>query len=342
MYAFDIYDSNDVLLTTYQTRGNFFQMVQALPSFEFGITYNVKVRVQRNGVYGTAGSSCSVTITAPVTAIQASQCGQTITNEDRVYAISVWSGVTYAFDIYDSEGNFITTIEKTSNFFRMREFASVYGMSYQIGVRVKRGNGSYGAQGSRCNITIAIPTTSLVSSQCNATINVADRIYARSVANATMYAFRIYDVNGNFVTELERPYNFFRITDISYTAGATYQVGVKVKQGEGNYGFEGTFCSITIPNDEIKREIKNQGITSMTITAYPNSFTENFNLNLTSLSEEKVTVMVYDITGKLIDNREVPASEVSELQIGYNFSSGVYNVIVSQGENTKAMRVVKH
>ena len=247
MYAFDIYDSTgSTLLTTYETRGNFFQFVQALPSFEFGVTYNVKVRIKKNGVYGIAGSACSITLTTPVTAIQTSQCNQTVTTEDRVFATSVWNGVTYAFDIYDSEGNLITTLEKTSNFFRMREFASVYGMTYQVGVRVKRGNGSYGEQGSRCNVTIAIPTTSLVATQCGVTINIADRIYARSVANATMYAFRIYDANGAFITELERPFSFFRITDIAYTIGTSYKVGVKVKQGEGSYGLEGALCIITL------------------------------------------------------------------------------------------------
>ena len=247
MYAFDIYDStSSTLLTTYETRGNFFQFVQALSSFEFGTTYNVKVRVKRNGVYGIAGSACSITLTTPVTAIQTSQCNQTVTTEDRVFATSVWNGVTYAFDIYDSEGNLITTLEKTSNFFRMREFASVYGMTYQVGVRVKRGNGSYGEQGSRCNVTIAIPTTSLVATQCGVTINIADRIYARSVANATMYAFSIYDANGAFITELERPFSFFRITDIAYTIGTSYKVGVKVKQGESSYGLEGALCTITL------------------------------------------------------------------------------------------------
>jgi hypothetical protein len=346
MYAFDIYDSTtNALLTTYEARGNFFQMVQALPSFEFGTTYNVKVRVKKNGVYGTAGSSCSISIFSPVIAIQASQCNQTVTNEDRVYTTSVWNGVTYAFDIYDNEGSFITTIEKTSNFFRMSEFASVYGMTYQIGVRVKRGNGSYGEQGSRCNITIAIPTTSLVSSQCNATINVADRIYARSVANATMYAFRIYDVNGNFIVELERPYNFFRITDVSYTAGATYQVGVKVKQGEGNYGFEGTLCSITIPNDEIKREVtpkvKNQGITSMTITAYPNPFATTF--TITPLEGETATMFyqVYDVTGKLLESKSVEASEITNHTIGADYPVGMYLVIARQGATTQTFKMIK-
>lgn len=349
MYAFDIYDSTtNVLLNTYETRGNFFQFIDGLSTFEFGTTYNVKVRVKKNGVYGTAGSSCSVTITAPVTAIQASQCGQTITNEDRVYAVSVWSGVMYAFDIYDNEGNFITTIEKTSNFFRMREFASVYGMSYQIGVRVKRGNGSYGAQGSRCNITIAIPTTSLVANQCGASINVTDRIYARSVANVTMYAFRIYTSNGTFIAELERPYSFFRITDISYTSGATYQVGVKVKQGEGNYGLEGTLCSITIPNDEIKREVtpkdkeeESEALASMFIGAYPNPFTTAF--TITPLEGETATLFyqVYDITGKMLESKSVEVSEVHNHTIGADYPVGMYLVIARQGATTQTFKMIK-
>ena len=349
MYAFDIYDSTtNALLNTYETRGNFFQMVQALQSFEFGTTYNVKVRVKKNGIYGIAGSSCLVTIAAPVTAIQTSQCGQTVTNEDRIYATSVWDGVAYAFDVYDSEGNFITTIEKVSNFFRMREFASVYGMSYQIGVRVKRGNGSYGAQGSRCNITIAIPTTSLVANQCGASINVTDRIYARSVANVTMYAFRIYASNGTFIAELERPYSFFRITDISYTSGATYLVGVKVKQGEGNYGLEGTLCSITIPNDEIKREVtpkdkeeESEASASMVITAYPNPFTTAF--TITPLEGETATLFyqVYDITGKMLESKSVEASEVQKHTIGADYPVGMYLVIARQGATTQTFKMIK-
>jgi hypothetical protein len=223
----------------------------------------------------------------------------------------------------------------------MSEFASVYGMTYQVGVRVKRGNSSYGAQGSRCNITIAIPTTSLVSSQCNATINVADRIYARSVANATMYAFRIYDVNGIFVTELERPYNFFRITDISYTAGATYQVGVKVKQGEGNYGLEGTLCSIITAKDEIKREVKDQGITSMTFTAYPNPFTASF--TITPLEGETATMFyqVYDVTGKMLESKSVEASEITNHTIGADYPVGMYLVIARQGATTETFKMIK-
>ena len=86
-----------------------------------------------------------------------------------------------------------------------------------------------------------------MATQCGVTINIADRIYLlRSVANATMYAFSIYDANGAFITELERPFSFFRITDIAYTIGTSYKVGVKVKQGESSYGLEGALCTITL------------------------------------------------------------------------------------------------
>ena len=79
----------------------------------------------------------------------------------------------------------------------------------------------------------------------------------------------------------------------------------------------------------------------MTAKAYPNPFSENFNLDLTTSSVEKVGVAIYDMTGKLIEQREVNAEEVSGLQVGDRFASGVYNVIVTQGNEVKTLRVIK-
>jgi Secretion system C-terminal sorting domain len=62
-------------------------------------------------------------------------------------------------------------------------------------------------------------------------------------------------------------------------------------------------------------------------------------LNLSTTSEEMVQVRVYDMLGKLIEDRKAQVSDIIEL--GDNYPSGVYNVIVSQGENTKTMRVIK-
>ena len=75
--------------------------------------------------------------------------------------------------------------------------------------------------------------------------------------------------------------------------------------------------------------------------AYPNPYSENFNLSLTTSSEDKVGIVVYDMTGRLIERREVRPSDVVEQRIGDRYPSGVYNVVVTQGEEVKTLRVIK-
>jgi hypothetical protein len=77
------------------------------------------------------------------------------------------------------------------------------------------------------------------------------------------------------------------------------------------------------------------------VVAYPNPYTENFNLSLTTSSDATVGVSIYDMTGKLIDKREVAPTEVSGLQVGGRYPSGVYNVVVTQGSDVKTLRVIK-
>ncbi|MEI7508706.1 MAG: T9SS type A sorting domain-containing protein, partial [Flavobacterium sp.] len=77
------------------------------------------------------------------------------------------------------------------------------------------------------------------------------------------------------------------------------------------------------------------------VVAAPIPFSEKLTLNLTTSSEDKVKVMVYDMVGKLVDQREVSPTDASTLEIGDQFPSGVYNLIVTQGDNTKVIRVIK-
>ncbi len=76
-------------------------------------------------------------------------------------------------------------------------------------------------------------------------------------------------------------------------------------------------------------------------TAYPNPFAENFQLDIKTSSEEVLQVKVYDMLGKLVDNQILDATQVEGFEIGSNYPSGVYNVIVSQGDNLKTVRVIK-
>ncbi|MEC4005429.1 T9SS type A sorting domain-containing protein, partial [Flavobacterium sp. SUN052] len=62
---------------------------------------------------------------------------------------------------------------------------------------------------------------------------------------------------------------------------------------------------------------------------------------VTTNSDENVSVRVYDMLGKLVEDRKVNATDVETLEVGASYPSGVYNVIVTQGENTKTLRVIK-
>jgi hypothetical protein len=77
------------------------------------------------------------------------------------------------------------------------------------------------------------------------------------------------------------------------------------------------------------------------VKAYPNPYSETFNLSLTTVSEDRVGIVVYDMTGRLIERREVKPSDMTEQQIGDHYPSGVYNVVVTQGEDVKTLRVIK-
>ena len=64
-------------------------------------------------------------------------------------------------------------------------------------------------------------------------------------------------------------------------------------------------------------------------------------MTVTTSSEEKISVFIYDMLGKLIDKKEVRPREVPQLQIGGNYPTGIYNIIVSQGTEVKTFRVIK-
>ena len=75
--------------------------------------------------------------------------------------------------------------------------------------------------------------------------------------------------------------------------------------------------------------------------AYPNPFANNFMIDVTTRSESVVQLKVYDMIGRLIDQRDVQVSNLETSPIGDNYPSGVYNVVVTQGDEVKTVRVVK-
>jgi hypothetical protein len=64
-------------------------------------------------------------------------------------------------------------------------------------------------------------------------------------------------------------------------------------------------------------------------------------LNVTTSTEGAVELRVYDMLGKLIEKRLINTIDYSSEDLGSTYPAGVYNVIVTQGENMKTLRMIK-
>jgi hypothetical protein len=75
------------------------------------------------------------------------------------------------------------------------------------------------------------------------------------------------------------------------------------------------------------------------VIAYPNPSSNVFTLEVQSSAKGATTgVQVYDMTGRLIEQRQVNSNTV---EVGSNYPSGTYNVIVTQNANSKTVRVIR-
>jgi hypothetical protein len=80
---------------------------------------------------------------------------------------------------------------------------------------------------------------------------------------------------------------------------------------------------------------------AFSVVGTPNPYTDTFNLSLTTSSEAKVGIAVYDMTGRLIERSDVQPSDMVHQQIGARYPSGVYNVVITQGDDVKTVRMIK-
>ncbi len=86
-----------------------------------------------------------------------------------------------------------------------------------------------------------------------------------------------------------------------------------------------------------------QDCTAAKISAvsYPNPYIDNFKLNLSNATDGKISVSIYDMMGKLMSKFDTSLEEINDLQLGEQFPSGIYNVIINQDGNSKTLRVIK-
>ncbi|MFT3795404.1 T9SS type A sorting domain-containing protein [Flavobacterium sp.] len=74
--------------------------------------------------------------------------------------------------------------------------------------------------------------------------------------------------------------------------------------------------------------------------ASPNPFNDQFNIDIYTQATGPVQIQVFDILGKLVENRTVDAAQT--VTIGNRYAAGIYNVIVTQGDNKQNLKLVKN
>lgn len=342
-YRFRINNSGSIQVI--EKTMNYF-MVNEIIGNTYNKTYTVDVSVRINGQWSDYGSSCAITTPAPATQLANGYCGAVMPSVlSVVYANSVSQATAYRFRINDNGA--IQVIEKPSGYFMVNEIAGyTYNKTYNVEVAVKV-NDQWGNYGDICTLSTPVAITQLANGYCGAVMaSIKSVVYANNVSQATAYRFRI--VSGDNTYIITNTARYFILSSIpGNTYGKTYTVDVAVQTGS-NWGPYGTTCTVSTPNAPVNRqsnvsseETVSQVTQPITLTSYPNPYTDAFTIDMNTHSAEKVTVRTFDMNGRLVEDITLSPEELSSQKMGGRYAQGVYNVIVSQGDYIRSFKIIK-
>jgi hypothetical protein len=142
---------------------------------------------------------------------------------------------------------------------------------------------------------------------------------------------------------VDRVLNNFRLSDFpGLVAGENYSVQVAVRMpNQLDFGPYSKTCTLVVPS--IARTIEDTSASGVAFDAqvYPNPYAEQFYFKVTTASQASFTIQVYDMMGRAIETRTVNADAIESTEVGATYPSGIYNVILTQGNDIKSLRVIK-
>jgi hypothetical protein len=326
--------------------------ITQLPNYAFNTEYSVEVSVRINNVWQPFyGTPCTVTTPDTTTQVRASQCNSTLANVDTlIFADIVPFATGYRFRVTNTLNPIdVQTIDRPIRDFKMSNLSSFeYNTSYNVEVAVRNTDGTYLSYGPVCNInTPSLPTVGLVDAQCDEYLvsSNTEILFAELYPGAEGYRFLLENLSQPYSQTVDRVLRTVTLNNFTgLLAGNTYTVRVAI-QLNGVWGPYGKSCSIITPGgvgrtDEITR-VDEGLVNEFKAIAYPNPFVTSFAIDVRTSNTETVSLTVYDMTGRLLEATEAKAQDLTNYQFGDRYPSGVYNVIVTQGNETRTVRVVK-
>jgi Secretion system C-terminal sorting domain len=164
--------------------------------------------------------------------------------------------------------------------------------------------------------------------------NSANRVaYVNATGNnpafnvATWYAANNNTTVATNANILTLPYN---LTDAQIYTGLDYRPTATSIAATG-----ASFTDSSLPTNSFSDN------ETVSMSVYPNPFSNNFKINFESLSTDKVILSLYDITGRMVDSKNIEYLNINNQEIGSNLNSGVYIVNIKQGDVSKSLRIIK-
>ena len=342
-------DSNPTELSVISATGSSTATV-SVPTNTVRTAVYTLVRVEdfNTGCSQAQSGTASVTI-GLCTTVMPNQCGSTIATLDTpIYCNGITGATDYRFKVtkngvdyfYDND---ILNIRA----FKLTQIPGVaeYSKSYSVSVSLFYG-GQWLAYGTPCTINtpalVVVNTTQIMLNRCGTTLPTLNTtIYANSVVGATQYRFEV--TGGSFgVRTFDSPYRYFTLSQLSPGGGessTTYSIRVAINNG--TWQSYGPACNVSTPAPITRMAAQDINSNVFEVKAFPNPFARHFSLDIQSSSDDLVQVQVYDMLGRELEVQKATVSELSTKEIGTNYPSGVYNVIVSQGDKVRSVRMIK-
>jgi hypothetical protein len=336
---------------------------------QYNTTYSIEVAVRLNQEWMPYGQACLVTTpglptTQLTTTGSLASCGSTVASMNSIIRAGVVTGaLAYEYEVRLIEDNVAVatqTLERPGASFNLLQFQGIlplkFGAEYEVRGRVlvptSAGN-EWSEYGAFCSVFTPLASESFIEG-CSAetglspaTLNTV--IYSRPSGVISLYRYRLvnealsYDVIFESTSRAFRLSNFNAISTL--TAGAVYSATVEYQL----YGFfyDGKDCNILVPGGAKMVNINEQSPALVDIfdgfkaLASPNPFSEGFNINVYTNSTQPVGVAIYDVTGRLLETKEVTVDNLNNQIFGERYPSGVYNLVVTQDEEMQTVRVIK-
>ncbi|HSD08332.1 SdiA-regulated domain-containing protein [Flavobacterium sp.] len=99
--------------------------------------------------------------------------------------------------------------------------------------------------------------------------------------------------------------------------------------------------SFTLPKTTLSVNMPTESTNVFKAIAYPVPTSSTFQLDLSTTSNDLVGITVYDMNGKLVEDLKLDSNELKNHKIGNNYSTGIYTIVLKQGESIKTLRVIK-